>query len=202
MKADTSTSKRRSTVERKTRETQISLELDLDGEGRYSIETGIPFMNHMLELLAKHACLDLSIRAKGDVDVDDHHLVEDLGLVLGSALCQALGDRAGITRYGQSLLPMDETLSMVALDLGGRPFLVYHVDLPVRKIHEFDLGLVEEFMRAFSTEARMNLHIQHVYGREPHHIIEGAFKALARALRSAVAPDARMRGVPSSKGVL
>jgi imidazoleglycerol-phosphate dehydratase len=187
---------------RKTRETQISVELGLDGEGVYAIETGIPFMNHMLELLAKHACLDLRVEATGDLEVDDHHLVEDLGLVLGDALSQALGDRAGIARYGFFMLPMDETLSCVALDLGGRPFLVYQADPPVRKIHNFDLGLIEEFMRAFATQARMNLHVQHIYGREPHHIIEGVFKALARALRMAIAPDPRMRGVPSSKGVL
>lgn len=191
---------RTANIARKTRETDIAVELNLDGEGTCRIETGVPFMNHMLELLGKHACLDLHVQAKGDVEVDYHHLVEDLGLVLGDALDQALGDRAGIARYGYFLLPMDETLSMVALDLGGRPYLVYQVESPKPRIRDFDLGLIQEFMRAFCTQARMNLHIQHVYGAEPHHIMEGVFKALARALRMAVAPDARMKGVPSSKG--
>lgn len=195
-------SERKADIRRKTRETEIVATLNLDGSGWMEIETGIPFMNHMLELLAKHAGLDLQIRASGDLEVDDHHLVEDLGLVLGDALNQALGDRSGIARYGFFILPMDETLSLVSLDLGGRPYLVYQVEFPQPRIRDFDLGLVEEFLRAFSTQARMNLHVQHIYGREPHHIVEGVFKALARALRMAAARDERMPGIPSSKGLL
>ncbi len=192
--------RRTAEIRRATRETNIRLCLDLDGAGRARIRTGIPFLDHMLELLAKHGLFDLDIEARGDLAVDYHHLVEDLGLVLGAAFHQALGERKGIVRYGHMALPMDESLSLVAVDLGGRPYLVYEIANKKRKIRDFDLGLIREFMRAFCTEARMNLHIVHLYGDEPHHAFESVFKGLARALAQAVARDPRVRGVPSSKG--
>jgi imidazoleglycerol-phosphate dehydratase len=194
--------KRTAALARKTKETEIAVELNLDGEGLSRISTGIPFMNHMLELLAKHSAMDLRVRAKGDLEVDYHHTVEDLGLVLGDAVNAALGDRAGIYRYGWTVLPMDDALARVALDLGGRPYLVYEVSTKRRKIRDFDLGLIKEFFRALATQARMNLHIRLMYGDEPHHAYEAVFKAVARALRMAVEPDPRARGIPSSKGRL
>lgn len=187
-------------VHRKTRETDIAVTLNLDGAGASAIETGLPFLNHMLELLAKHSLLDLTIRAKGDLAVDYHHTVEDLGLALGEALNAALGERRSIGRYGWCLLPMDETLSQVALDLGGRPYLVLAMACKKKKILDFELALLTEFFRAFVTQGRLNLHIHQLYGNEPHHAWESAFKGVARALRMAVAPDARVGGVPSSKG--
>ncbi|MBR3581850.1 MAG: imidazoleglycerol-phosphate dehydratase HisB [Kiritimatiellae bacterium] len=189
-------------LERNTRETQIRVELDVDGTGQYTIETGVPFLNHMLELFAKHSLFDLNLKAAGDLDVDDHHTVEDVGLALGDALNAALGDRKGIERYGFALLPMDETLARVALDLGGRPYLVLEMATRRKFIRTFDLGLLEEFMRAFSTQARMNLHIAQLYGKDPHHAWESVFKGLARALRMAVRTNPREPGIPSSKGVL
>lgn len=191
---------RKSTRERNTRETQILVHLVIDGSGEYSIETGMPFLNHMLDLLAKHALFDLKIEATGDLDVDYHHTVEDVGLVLGGALNEALGERLGINRYGWSLLPMDDALSRVAVDLGGRPYLVYELANKKRKIRDFDLGLIEEFFRAFVVEARMNLHIAQIYGKEPHHAYESVFKGVARALRMACASDPRNPGTISSKG--
>jgi imidazoleglycerol-phosphate dehydratase len=193
---------RKASLRRTTKETDISVKLDLDGQGVYTIETGIPFLNHMLDLLAKHGLFDLKVRAKGDLDVDYHHTVEDVGLALGEALNGALGDRKGITRYGWSLLPMDESLCQVALDLGGRPFLVYSVATKKRKIRDFDIDLIEEFFRAFATQGRMNLHIRHLYGQEPHHAIESVFKGVAKALLMACAIHPRVKGVPSSKGRL
>jgi imidazoleglycerol-phosphate dehydratase len=187
---------------RKTRETDIAVTLDLDGTGRCKIDTGIPFVDHMLELFARHALVDLDIKATGDVAVDYHHTVEDLGLVLGTCLDQALGDRRGIRRYGSCLLPMDESLSQVAVDLGGRPFLVFGIACRKRKIRDFDVKLIEEFLRAFTIQARLNLHVQHLYGDEVHHAYESVFKGLARALRQAVEHDPRERGIPSSKGTL
>jgi len=192
--------KRIASIQRTTKETNIAVQLNLDGSGTAAIATGLPFLNHMLELLAKHSSMDVAIRAKGDLAVDYHHTVEDLGLALGATLNHALGDRRSIGRYGWCLLPMDETLSQVALDLGGRPFLVLQMACRKKKILEFDLGLLEEFFRAFVTEARMNLHIHQLYGSEPHHAWESVFKGVARALRPAVALDPRVRGVPSSKG--
>ncbi len=192
--------KRMAKVVRKTRETDIVAELNLDGSGVSRVSTGIPFLNHMLELFAKHALVDLKLKAKGDLKVDYHHTVEDVGLVLGDALNQALGDRKGILRYGWSVLPMDESLTRVALDLGGRPYLVYEVESKKKKIRDFDLGLIEEFFRAFTVQTRMNLHIRLMYGREPHHIFESVFKGVAKAVGMAVAKDPRVRGVPSSKG--
>ena len=200
--AATMNTSRATMLERNTRETQIRVELDVDGTGQYAIETGIPFFNHMLELFAKHSLFDLNLKAAGDLDVDDHHTVEDVGLALGDALNAALGDRKGIERYGFALLPMDETLARVALDLGGRPYLVMEMATRRKFIRTFDLGLLEEFMRAFSTQARMNLHIAQLYGKDPHHAYESVFKGLARALRMAVRRNPREPGIPSSKGVL
>ena len=194
--------KRKAIVERKTRETQIRVELDVDGRGRYEIDTGLPFFNHMLELFAKHALFDLKLKAAGDLAVDHHHTVEDVGLALGDALNQALGDRKGIERYGFSLMPMDETLSRVALDLGGRPYLVLEMANRKKKILDFELSLLGEFLRAFATQARMNLHIRQFYGTDAHHAWESVFKGLARALKAACRRDPRVKGVPSSKGVL
>ena len=185
---------------RKTKETDIALELNLDGSGESRVRTGIPFLDHMLDLFAKHALFDLKLKAKGDLAVDYHHTVEDVGLVLGDALNQALGDRKGIVRYGNAVLPMDESLSRVALDLGGRPYLVYEVETRKKRIRDFDLGLIEEFFRAFTTQARMNLHIRLMYSKEPHHAYESVFKGVARALGMACARDSRVKGVPSSKG--
>ena len=193
---------RTATLHRKTRETDIAATLNLDGAGAYEIETGIPFIDHMLELFAKHALFDLTVKAKGDLHVDYHHTVEDLGLVLGTCLDQALGTRAGIRRYGHILLPMDEALAQVAVDLGGRPFLVYSISNTEKFIRDFDVKLIEEFLRAFVTQAKMNLHVRHLYGDEVHHAYESVFKGLARALRMAVEHDPRERGIPSSKGTL
>ena len=193
---------RQSKISRKTRETNILVDLNLNGSGVYSISTGIPFMDHMLELFAKHGLFDLTIKADGDIAVDYHHTVEDLGLALGLAVDEALGDRKGIRRYGAMLLPMDETLAQVALDLGGRPFLVYAIACKKQRIRDFDVKLIEEFFRAFMTQSRMNLHIAQLYGDEVHHAYEGVFKAFARALRHAVELDPRERGIPSSKGTL
>ncbi len=187
-------------ITRHTRETQIEATLDLDGRGHAKVDIPLPFLKHMFELFARHSLFDLHLQARGDLDVDHHHTVEDIGLVLGEALDRALGDRAGIARYGHSLLPMDESLSLVAVDLGGRPYLVFEMATRRRKILDFDLGLIEEMLRAFATQARMNLHVVHLYGREPHHAYESVFKGLARALRMACALDPRERGVPSSKG--
>ena len=193
---------RKAIVERNTRETRIRIALDLDGSGRYRVDTGLPFFNHMLELFSKHSLVDLDIQASGDLDVDHHHTVEDVGLALGDALNQALGDRKGIERYGFSLMPMDETLSRVALDLGGRPYLVMEMANKKKRILDFELSLLREFMRAFATQARMNLHVAQLYGADAHHAYESVFKGLARALKTACRRDPRVKGVPSSKGLL
>ena len=189
-------------IKRTTKETDIDLELNIDGDAVYSNKTGIPFLDHMLDLLAKHALLDLKVRCKGDLEVDYHHTVEDIGLALGDALNAALGDRKGINRYGWSLVPMDEALCQVALDLGGRPYVVYSVATKKKKIRDFDIDLIEEFFRAFATQARMNLHIHHLYGNEPHHAIESVFKGVAKALLHATTLNPRVKGVPSSKGTI
>ena len=194
--------KRKAIVARNTRETQIRAELDVDGSGTYAIETGLPFFNHMLELFAKHSLFDLTLKATGDLAVDHHHTVEDVGLALGDALNQALGDRKGIERYGFSLMPMDETLTRVALDLGGRPYLVLDMANKKKKILDFELALLGEFLRAFTTQARMNLHVRQFYGTDGHHAWESVFKGLARALKAACRRDPRVKGVPSSKGIL
>ena len=189
-------------IERVTRETQISLSVNLDGEGKADVSTGIGFFDHMLELLARHALVDLEVRAKGDLDVDYHHTVEDVGLVLGKALNEALGDRAGIVRYGFASVPMDEALCETSLDLGGRPFLVFQCPMKHLTVRDFEVKLLEEFFRAVSVEARANIHLREIYGDEAHHVCEGLFKSFARALRAAAARDPREKGVPSSKGVL
>jgi len=192
--------KRSARIQRTTKETDIIVSLTVDGTGRCRIDCGVPFMNHMLELFARHSLMNLTIQARGDIDVDYHHTVEDVGLVLGSALDKALGDRKGITRYGCALDPMDEALSRAVVDLGGRPFLVKEMSCRKRRIMDFSLDLVDEFLRAFTVQSRMNLHVEQFYGAEAHHAYESVFKAVARALRQACAPDAREKGVPSSKG--
>jgi len=192
--------KRTARIVRKTKETSISVELNLDGKGINSISTGMAFLDHMLELLSKHSLIDLAIIAKGDLEVDYHHTAEDVGLAIGSALDKALGTRKGIRRYGWSLVPMDEALSRSAVDLGGRPYLIYETACRSRRILDFDLCLVEEFFRAFSVQARMNLHVTQLYGKKPHHAYESMFKAVAQALRAACLPEPRAGGVPSTKG--
>ena len=194
--------KRSATVARKTRETDIKVSLAIDGKGISSVDTGMPFLNHMLELFSKHSLMDLTVVCRGDLDVDYHHAVEDLGLVLGDVIDQALGGRKGIVRYGWSYIPMDDALSRAVVDLGGRPYLVYEVANRTRKIRDFDLILVREFFQAFAVKARMNLHIAQLYGKEPHHAYEAIFKAVARALGEACRKDARVQGVPSSKGAI
>ncbi|MBI2439783.1 MAG: imidazoleglycerol-phosphate dehydratase HisB [Lentisphaerae bacterium] len=193
---------RKAQVKRATRETQIEVRLNLDGRGRHDVATGVPFLNHMLELFSRHALMDLRVRARGDLAVDAHHTVEDLGLCLGQALNQALGNRRGIRRYGCATIPMDDALSRVVVDLGGRPYLVYQVANKRRSIMNFDVSLIEDFLQAFSVQARMNLHVAQLYGREVHHAYESVFKALARALRQAAERDPREMGIPSSKGTL
>ena len=192
--------KRSARIQRTTKETDITVSLTVDGTGRCRIDCGVPFMNHMLELLARHSLMNLTIKAEGDIDVDYHHTVEDTGLALGTALDKALGDRKGIARYGCALVPMDEALSRAVVDLGGRPFLVKDMSCRKRRIMDFSLDLVDEFLRAFTVQSRMNLHVEQFYGAEAHHAYESVFKAVARALRQACAPDAREKGVPSSKG--
>ena len=191
---------RKATVKRNTKETKISLSLDLDGSGKGTIDTGIGFLNHMLELLKKHALIDLTVKADGDLDVDYHHTVEDVGLVFGQALNQALGDRKGITRYGFASIPMDEALCETSIDLGGRPFVVFVSGKKHLMIRDFEVKLLEEFFRAVSVEGRLNIHLREIYGDEAHHVCEGIFKSFARALRQAAAKDPREKGIPSSKG--
>ena len=193
---------RQAKVVRNTKETQIALELNLDGSGEGTVSTGIGFFDHMLELFKKHALVDLSVEAKGDIEVDYHHTVEDVGLVLGQAIDKALGDRKGIVRYGFASVPMDEALCETSLDLGGRPFLVMQCAMKHMMVRDFEVKLVEEFFRAVSVEARANIHLRQVYGDEAHHVCEGLFKSFARALRAAVRVDPAEKGVPSSKGVI
>jgi len=187
---------------RKTRETKIAVELNLDGSGKSEISTGIGFMDHMLELFARHGKFDLKVQADGDLDVDAHHTMEDLGLVLGEVFSQALGDKAGIRRYGSFLLPMDETLALIALDLSGRPYLVYDLVPPVEKVGTLDTALFHEFFQAFCVKGGINLHIKLMTGGEIHHIFEAVFKGLARALEQAVSHDPKEKGIPSTKGIL
>lgn len=194
--------KRTGRVERKTKETDIVIRLTLDGEGKQSIATGIPFFDHMLELFGRHGLFDLEVKARGDLEVDFHHTVEDLGICLGRAFSQALGEKKGISRYGAADVPMDEALASVAVDLGGRSFLVYNPKIRRIKIGDFNLGLFREFFRAFTDSARIAVHINVLSGDDPHHIIEAVFKGLGRALRAAVELDPRVKGVPSTKGKL
>ncbi|MCA9121763.1 MAG: imidazoleglycerol-phosphate dehydratase HisB [Planctomycetaceae bacterium] len=189
-------------IDRKTNETEISLEINLDGSGRSQIQTGVGFFDHMLELLTRHAVIDLSVAAKGDLHVDQHHTVEDVGICFGQAIKQALGDKAGIRRYGHFTLPMEETLVTTAIDLSGRYFMVFNAEFPAQKIGDFDSELVEDFWQATAANALANLHVVLHHGRNSHHISEAIFKGAARALRMAVEPDPRMPGVPSTKGTL
>jgi imidazoleglycerol-phosphate dehydratase len=193
---------RKATIERSTKETTIRLSLNLDGKGDYTIETGIGFFDHMLSHLAKHALMDLEIKAQGDLQVDGHHTVEDVGIVLGTALRDALGERSGITRYGSEIVPMDEALVLVALDLSGRPYLGFDGDLGPGKLGDFDLELAVEFFRAVAVQAGMNIHIRLLAGENRHHCLEAIFKAFGRSLRRAVAIDPRVQGIPSTKGIL
>lgn len=193
---------RRARVVRETSETQIEVEVNLDGTGSSDIETPLPFLSHMLEQLPRHGGFDLKVRARGDVQIDGHHTTEDIGIVLGKALLQALGDRAGIRRYGSATLPMDEALVTVALDLSGRPYFVWRVPMPKAKIGDWDSELAEVFFEAVARSLGCNLHVRLIEGQNLHHIVEISFKALARALREAVAIDARSPGVPSTKGSL
>ena len=193
---------RKAKIARNTKETQIKLGLNLDGSGKGVIDTGVGFFDHMLELLKKHALIDLAVKAKGDLKVDYHHTVEDVGLVFGQALNKALGDRKGLTRYGFASIPMDEALCETSLDLGGRPFLVMQCSMKHMMVKDFEVKLVEEFFRAVSVESRSNIHLRQIYGDEAHHVCEGLFKSFARALRAAKAIDPKEKGVPSSKGVI
>jgi imidazoleglycerol-phosphate dehydratase len=193
---------RTAVVERKTSETAITVRIDLDGSGQYRIATPLPFLSHMVEQLARHGGFDLEVEATGDVEIDGHHTTEDLGIVLGKAVLQALGDRKGINRYGWAILPMDEALVRVALDLSGRPYFVWRLDLPKAKVGEFDTELAEVFFEGFARAAQMNLHVHKLEGQNLHHLIEITFKAFAKALRQATSLDARGGGVPSTKGSL
>ncbi|MGH6849325.1 MAG: imidazoleglycerol-phosphate dehydratase HisB [Methylocella sp.] len=194
---------RNGAIIRKTEETEIEVRIDLDGTGRAKIATGIGFFDHMLEQLARHSLIDIDIRAAGDLHIDQHHTVEDTGIALGQAVRQALGDMAGIARFADVLLPMDETLTRVAVDISGRPFLVFRIIFTPAKIGAFDTELVREFFQAFATHAAMAIHVETLYGENAHHIAESSFKGLARALRAAVALDPRQKGaIPSSKGSL
>lgn len=189
-------------ITRKTKETDITLAFAVDGSGQSKIDTGVPFLNHMLELLAKHGLFDLTIAARGDVHVDDHHTVEDVGLVLGQALRETLGDKAGIRRFGEATVPLDEALVQIVVDLSGRPFFVYDVKIKQAKIGNFDVELIHDFLLALVNQAGMNLHVRMLSGRNPHHIVEATFKGLARALDLATQRDPRVRGVLSTKGTL
>ena len=194
---------RQSEISRKTGETDVQVRLDLDGTGEYAIDTGVGFLNHMLELFARHGRFNLQVTCKGDTWVDDHHSTEDIGIALGQAFDQALGDRKGITRYGSMLLPMDESLIESAVDISGRGMLAYGLDIPTEKVGTFDTELVEDFFQAFAQNARCTLHIRQLAGRNSHHIIEGAFKSVARSLRAAVRLDPdTLDEIPSTKGVL
>ncbi|HET57783.1 MAG TPA: imidazoleglycerol-phosphate dehydratase HisB [Deltaproteobacteria bacterium] len=193
---------RNAEIKRKTTETDITVAVDLDGEGKSAIDTSLPFFDHMLTLLARHSLIDCSVTGRGDTDVDDHHLVEDIGLCLGEALEKSLGDKSGIGRYGTAFIPMDESLCHVSVDFSGRPSLVYNVRFEHEKIKNFELLHLEEFFKALADKAGITLHINSIYGKNPHHIAEAMFKAFARALRAAVSIDSRVSGVPSSKGVL
>lgn len=194
---------RTAAINRKTAETDIALSLNLDGTGKADIDTGVPFLNHMLTLLASHGRFDLRVKCKGDTDVDDHHSVEDIGIALGEAIRQALGEKRGIVRYGSMILPMDEALILCAIDLSGRAYLAYDLAIPAAKIGTFDTELGKEFFLALTRTSQMTLHLKQIAGENSHHILEGAFKAFARALRAAVKIDADTAGeIPSSKGVL
>jgi len=194
--------KRIAEIKRKTKETDISLRLTLDGDGKSNISTGIPFFNHMLELFSRHGLFNLTLKAKGDIEVDFHHTVEDVGICLGQAITKALGDKRGIRRYGEATIPMDEALASVSVDLSGRSFLAYNAKIRRIKIGDFNAGLVKEFFRAFVDQANITLHINLLSGEDIHHCIEAIFKAFARAMRQAAELDPRVKGIPSTKGKL
>ena len=194
---------RKGAIVRKTKETSVEVGVDLDGSGAAEVSTGVGFFDHMLDQLARHSLIDLTIRATGDRHIDDHHTVEDVGIAVGQALAKALGDKRGLTRYADCLLPMDEALTRVALDVSGRPFLVFRVDFPTERIGAFDAELVREFFQAFAGNAGLTLHVENLYGANSHHIAESCFKGVARALRNAVEIDPRQaERVPSTKGAL
>lgn len=194
---------RKASLPRKTKETDIKVDLKIDGKGDYDIKTGIPFLDHMLSLFSRHGLFDLRLRAKGDTEVDYHHTVEDIGIVLGDAIKKALGDKKGIRRYGEASVPMDETLATVSIDISGRPYLIYNVKLPKKsKLKEFDPDLVEDFFRSIVNHSGITLHINLMYGRDTHHILEAVFKAFGRALDQATKIDPRIKGIPSTKGKL
>ena len=193
---------RTAAVSRKTGETNIQLSYNIDGEGISEIDSGVPFMNHMLDLFTKHGQFNLTVQANGDIEVDDHHTTEDIGICLGLALKDALGDKKGIKRYGNSFVPMDETLAQVVVDLSNRPHLEFRAEFPSNKVGTFDTELVHEFLWKFALEARINLHVILHYGKNTHHMIEAIFKALARALDEATTIDPRVKGIPSTKGLL
>ena len=194
--------RRKAEVNRKTKETEVALKLDLDGAGRHSIDTGIPFFDHMLSLMAYHSNINLTLKAKGDIGVDAHHTVEDVGICLGEGIRKALGEAKGIQRYGMAVIPMDETLVSVAMDFSMRPCLVFHMKLRRSRIGTFDLELVEEFFRALCNHSKITLHVNLLYGKNSHHMVEAVFKGIGRALRDAVSIDERSSGVPSTKGIL
>ncbi len=193
---------RTASIKRNTKETDICLSLNLDGHGTVELNTGIPFLDHMVEQIARHGLIDLSIDAKGDLEIDAHHTVEDIGICFGEALRDAIGDKAGIVRYGHAYVPLDEAMSRVVLDLSGRPGLEYHVDFPKETVGGFDIELFKEFFQAVSNHGRITLHIDAIRGDSNHHIIETVFKAFGRALRMAVESDPRQSGIPSTKGAL
>jgi imidazoleglycerol-phosphate dehydratase len=194
--------RRQHTIERNTKETQISLSLDIDGEGQADIQTPVPFLNHMLDAIARHGHFDLTVNAAGDVEIDDHHTTEDVGICLGQAIQGALGDKRGIKRYGNAFVPMDETLAQVVIDLSNRPHLEFRALFPSEKVGTFDTELVHEFFWKLALEARMNLHVIVHYGSNTHHMIEAVFKAFTKALDEATQIDPRVKGVPSTKGML
>lgn len=193
---------RNARINRETLETQVTVSIDLDGTGTARIDTGIPFLDHMLEQVARHGLIDIEIEARGDLHIDAHHTVEDIGITLGQALAQALGDKRGIRRYGHAYVPLDEALSRVVVDFSGRPGLEYHVEYPRARIGDFDVDLFREFFQGLVNHARITLHLDALRGRNAHHVAETLFKALGRALRMAAEPDPRAQGIPSTKGVL
>jgi imidazoleglycerol-phosphate dehydratase len=194
---------RKTKIERKTRETNIKVDFKIDGTGKYDIKTDVPFLDHMLSLFSRHGLFDLRLRAKGDTEVDYHHTIEDIGIILGDAIKKALGDKRGIKRYGEASIPMDETLATVSIDISGRPYLIYNVKLPKKvKLKEFDPDLVEDFFRSIVNHSGITLHINLIYGRDTHHILEAVFKAFGRALDQATMIDPRIKGIPSTKGKL
>jgi imidazoleglycerol-phosphate dehydratase len=193
---------RKATVERQTKETQISAQINIDGSGVYEVQTPFPFLNHMLSAFSKHGFFDLQLTAKGDTEIDDHHTVEDIGIVMGEVLAKGWGEKRGVRRFGHAIIPLDEALAQVTVDLSGRPYLVYQVQMPKKKIKEFDTDMIEHFFRSLVDQSKINLHINLMYGKDPHHILEAIFKGFGRALDQATQIDPRVKGVASTKGKL